>query len=266
MMWVRRRWRRLGIVAGLLILGWILFAKVDAWMARGSLRLAQQEMAQGRLEAARSRRAGLAARPGGLGGAADYWLGVCESLDGRPEAALRAFERVPAGYPFDAVGAYHEAKANLAHGRLHPAERRLEQALAQGGSGRDRLRGLLGRIYELEVRFDDLRSLFRASLAEADDPTRDLKEPSNLDLQRIPYDGLQGALEKAGRAAPEDDRVRLGKARLAIEAGRWDEAAAWLGRCREAGADAPVWRAWLLWARGSGRPDEALKAARRLGP
>src|SRR6185312_1918286 len=97
-------------------------------------------------------------------------------------------------------------------------------------------------------------------------PTRDLKELSNLDLNRLPYDGQKGALGKAGQLAPEDDRVWLGKALLAIEAGRWDEAAAWLGRCREAGADPPVWGAWLAWARGSGRPDEALEAARRLGP
>ena len=31
-------------------------------------------------------------------------------------------------------------------------------------------------------------------------------------------------------------------------------------------ADAPVWRAWIELARGSGRPDEALDAARQLGP
>src|SRR5262249_28822576 len=45
-----------------------------------------------------------------------------------------------------------------------------------------------------------------------------------------------------------------------------DEASAWLGRCREAGADAPVWRAWLEWGRGSSRPAEAVEAARQLGP
>jgi tetratricopeptide (TPR) repeat protein len=78
--------------------------------------------------------------------------------------------------------------------------------------------------------------------------------------------GLKGALEKAGQLAPQDDRVFLGKARLAIQGGRWDEASTWLGRCREACADAPVWRAWLEWARGSGRPAEAIEAAWRLGP
>jgi tetratricopeptide (TPR) repeat protein len=267
MMRMRRRRLWLVIGAGLLALAWGAFTWIDARMARGELRLAQQELARGRVEVARRRLVALAARPGALGGAAAYWLGICESLAGDPEAALRAFERLPRGYAFDPLGAYHEARANQSLGRLHDAERRLEQALDQGGGPlRDRLREMLRRIYELEVRFDDVGALFRSALAEADDPTRALKELSNLDLERLPYDGLKATLEKAGELAPGDDRVWLGKARLAIEAGRWEDAAAWLERCREAGADGPVWRAWLDWARGSGRPAEAMEAARQLGP
>jgi enediyne biosynthesis protein E4 len=266
----RRRWRWLVIGVGLpamaLALAWGAFAELSARRARGELQLAQHEIARGRLDAARRRLTGLAAHPSALGGAADHWLGVCESLAGHPDAALRAFALVPAGYAFEPIGAYHEAKANMARGRLHAAERRLAQVVGRGGPVRDQIRGLLRRIYELEVRFDDVKSLLRADLAEADDPLRDLKELSNLDLSRLPYDGLKGALEKAGQLAPEDDRVWLGKARLAIEAGRWDEANHWLTRCRRAGADPPVWRAQFEWARDSGRPDEALEAARQLGP
>jgi enediyne biosynthesis protein E4 len=262
---MRRRWRLLGIVVALVALAWSGFAQLHSWMIRGELRLAQQDIALGRLDAAHRRLVGLAARPGTMGGAAEYWLGICESLGGRPDNALRAFGRLPAGYPFDPVGAYHEAKANLSQGRLDAAERRLEQAMTLDGRGREQARGLLSHIYQMEVRFDDVRNLHRANLVRAEDPTIDLKELSNLDLKRLPYDGLKGALEKAGQLAPEDDRVWLGRARLAIEDGHWDEASTWLKRCREAGADAPVWRAWLDWARGSGRPDEALEAARRLG-
>ena len=98
MMQRRRRWRWVGIGAGLLALAWALFVQLDAWRARGELRLAQQDIAAGRLEAAHRRLTGLAARPGALDGAADYWLGVCEALGGRPDAALRAFARVPEGY------------------------------------------------------------------------------------------------------------------------------------------------------------------------
>src|SRR5580693_888022 len=106
MMQRRRRWRRVGIVAVLLAMGWALFARLDAWRARGELGLAQQEIASGRLKAAHRRLTGLAARPGELGGAAAYWLGVCEALGGHPDDALRAFARVPEGYAFDPLGAY----------------------------------------------------------------------------------------------------------------------------------------------------------------
>ena len=154
----------------------------------------------------------LAARPGALDGAANYWLGVCEALRGRTDAALRAFARVPERYVFDPLGAYLEAKANKSRGRLHDAERRLEQALAQGGPGRDQVRELLSLIYEIEVRFDDVKSLHHASLAEAQDPTRDLKELSNLDLDRLPYEGLKGALE--GTANWPQRTIESGSARL----------------------------------------------------
>ncbi|HZW32443.1 MAG TPA: FG-GAP-like repeat-containing protein, partial [Isosphaeraceae bacterium] len=265
MMRMRRRWRWLVILAGLLALGWAGYARLDTWRARGELVLARQEIARGRLERARRRLTVLSPRLGALGTAADYWLGICEGLDGRPEAALRAFARVPAGYVFEPVGAYHEAKANLSRGRLHPAERRLEEALARGGPGLDRVRDLLSHIEQIEVRFDDVKPLLYASLATAEDPIRDLKELSNFDIERLPYDGLRATLEQAGQLAPEDDRVWLGKARLAIEDGHWDEAQRWLRRCRDAGADATVWRTWLDWARGAGRPAEVLEAVRHLG-
>jgi tetratricopeptide (TPR) repeat protein len=262
----RRRWRWLVIGAGLLALAWAVFVQLDTWRARGELRLAQQEITKGRLAIAHRRLTALAARPGALDGAAAYWLGICNALGGRTDAALSAFARLPESYPFEPLGAYLEAKVNLSRGRLSAAERRLEQALAQGGAGRDQVRELLSHIYQIEVRFDDVRSLHLASLAEARDPIRDLKELANLDLSRLPYEGLKGALERAGQQAPRDERVWLGKARLGIERGDWNEASIWLQRCRAARADAPLWRAWLAWARGSGQPAEVLEALRRLEP
>ncbi len=263
---MQRRWRRLGITAVLLAIAWLLFVQLDTWRARGELRLAQQDVAQGRLEGARQRLTALASRPGAMGGAADYWLGVCEALGGHPDAALRAFARLPEGYPIDSTGAYHAAKANLAQGKLHAAERCLEQAIARGGPGLSRIRGLLSQIYQIEVRFDDVKALLQAGLTDANDLIRILKDLSNLELDRLPYDGLREALEKAGKLAPDDERVWLGKGRLAIEAGDWEQAREWLSRCRRRGADAPVWRAWIKLARSSGRVDLALDAARQLGP
>jgi tetratricopeptide (TPR) repeat protein len=263
-----RRLRRLAIVAAPLAVIWVAVAQLQAWRARGDLRRAQQEIARGELEPARLRLGKLATNPGVMGGAVDYWLGVAEALAGNSAAALRAFRRVPAGFPFDARGAVLEAQANLAQGCLHAAERRLEAVRAQGGPDQPAVRQLLGRVYRLQVRFRDVRGLLRVSLAEADNPVAVLKAATDLelDMERIPYDGLREALELAGRRAPDDDRVWLGKARLAIESGQWDTAHEWLLRCRTAGADQPVWRAILECAQGANRPEEAIEAAGHLGP
>jgi tetratricopeptide (TPR) repeat protein len=263
---MRRRWRRLGLLAGLLAAAWALVVGVGAMRARLEFRSARAEMARGRMEPARRRLAALAAaRPGALGGAVEYWLGVCEATLGDPDAALRAFARVPDEFAFDAQGAYLEARANLAHGRLRAAERRLEQALTRGGPDLEPARALLRHIYEIEVRFDDAKALLRTSLDGAPDPIRVLKELSNYEQDRVPADGLRAALGTAGHLAPEEDRVWLGLGRLAILAGRWEEAEAWLRRCLVADADAPSWRSWLEWARGAGRPEEAVRAAQHLG-
>jgi tetratricopeptide (TPR) repeat protein len=263
---MRRRWRRLGLLAGFLGAAWALIVGIETVRARLEFQRARAEIARGGLEPARRRLAALAAaRPGALGGAVEYRLGVCEATLGRPEAALRAFARVPDGYTFDAQGAYLEARANLAHGRLRAAERRLEWSLARGGPDLGPVRGLLRHIYEIEVRFDDAKDLVRAGLAGAADPIRVLRELSNYEVERVPADGLRAALEKAGGLAPEEDRVWLGLGRLAILAGRWDEAEARLRRCLVADADAPTWRSWLEWARGADRPEKAVRAARHLG-
>ena len=63
---------------------------------------------------------------------------------------------MPKGFAFGPVGAYHEARANLAQGKLLAAEQRLEQVLARGGSGVDQIRDWLGQIYQIEVRSDEL--------------------------------------------------------------------------------------------------------------
>jgi tetratricopeptide (TPR) repeat protein len=263
----RRARRRLGLLAALLALGAAALAGADAWWVRAEYGRARADLKRGRVEPALRRLSALAAaRPGALGGAVDYWLGLCESSRGHPEAALRAFGRVPEGFPFDSRGAVAEAGANLQRGRLRAAERRLEQALARGGPELAPVRALLVRVYQIEVRFDDVRALLLDGLRDAHDPAAALRQISDLELGRLPYDGLRVALEDAGRLAPDDSRVWLGKGRLALSSGRWDEAATWLRRCRDDQPDAPVWRAWIDWARGAGRPDEVAAALRHLEP
>ena len=52
-----------------------------------------------------------------------------------------------------------------------------------------------------------------------------------LDTEAFPVEGVRRFLEWAGREAPADDRVWLGRANLATRMGLYDEAASWLDRC-----------------------------------
>ena len=261
-----RRCRQLLFLAMVPALVLASYAGLGAWRVRYEVARAQEEMASGRLELARRRLADVSGRhPGALGGTIDYLLGLCEATLGRDEDALRAFARVPKALEFTTAGAYLEARANLARGHLRAAETRLEGTLTRGGPDRDRLFPLLVRVYETQARFDDVRRMLRRRLADSRDPLKVLKNLDNLDQGGHPYDGLKAALEEAGRRAPGDDRVWLGKARLALATGRWDEAFGWLRACRESCADAAVWRAWLEWARGTDRPEEAVRALEHLG-
>jgi hypothetical protein len=65
----------------------------------------------------------------------------------------------------------------------------------------------------------------------------------------IPVEVIRSDLDSAARLNPQDDRIRPGRANLAIRIGSYDEAARWLDACRgRSPADVPVWRARLDWA------------------
>ena len=81
----------------------------------------------------------------------------------------------------------------------------------------------------------------------------------------IPVEMIGSTLDQALRMVPDDDRVWLGKANLAIRVGLYDEAARWLDAClRRRPADVPVWNARLDWAVATGRLVEAREAMTHL--
>ena len=263
---MKRRWVRLGLVAGVAILAVGTYAGLSSWRVRSEFYRAKESIARGDMESARRRLASLvASRPGALGGQIDYWLGVSEAARGHDEAALSAFGRVPRGFAYEPSGAYFEARANLQKGRLRAAERRLVEALGRGGPGLNRLRTLLVRVYEVEVRFADTAGPLHDSLAEASNPVAVLSQLWSHEQPALPIETLRTALDEADRMAPDDDRVWLGRARLAISIGHWDDAETWLRRCADAPDDA-FWMARLEWARGADRPADALDALRRISP
>jgi tetratricopeptide (TPR) repeat protein len=263
-------WRPILIAFAVAVAGaaaWVGIAAIDTRRMQGELRQAQTELDRGLVHSARRRLAAVSAsRPRALHGEVDYWLGICEATAGRQQAALAAFGRVPPGFRYDARGAYLEAAASLQRGRLSAAESRLEQTLAGDELGTDSLRALLVRVYQIESRNADAALAQRGRLAGATDPAPILKDLWSIEREVPPLDSLGSTLDEAARMAPGDDRVWLGRGRLAIRAGQLGEAELWLKRCIESKADAPVWRSWLDWARAAGRPDEALRALKHIDP
>ena len=150
-------------------------------------------------------------------------------------------------------------------GRYRLAETCLERASRAGDEVAGEARRLLAHLHWITGRHGEYRRFLRREFDHTRDPAESLRLLWSLDHEPYPIEGMRQTLEKAGRMAPDDDRVWLAQADLATRSGRLDEAGAWLTRCEQAHpTDSAVWRARLEWAQAAGRPDELLRAARHL--
>ncbi len=76
-----------------------------------------------------------------------------------------------------------------------------------------------------------------------------------------PVETIRGFLDGASNLAPDDDRVWLGRANLAIRSGDHDEADRLLDACQaRRPEDVPVWRARLNWGIATNRIDVVTQA------
>ena len=148
-------------------------------------------------------------------------------------------------------GAYHEAKANLTQGKLHAAERRLEQALARGGPGLDQVRDLLGHIYQIEVRFDDAKVL-----APCQSRGREGPDP-RLERTEQPRAGSAAVLRPARSAGEGRPTGAGGRPCLARQGPTGDRSRPLGGGARMATA----LRAWNVLMRRCGGPGSSWHAA-----
>ena len=86
-----------------------------------------------------------------------------------------------------------------------------------------------------------------------------------LALKPNPVNDARAYLESAAGLAPDDDRVWLGRANLAIRTGTSDEARRWLDACLERRPeDVPVWRARLSWGMATDQLEVARQALKHL--
>ena len=85
------------------------------------------------------------------------------------------------------------------------------------------------------------------------------------DFSPPPVEAVRTALERAASLAPDDDRVWLGRANLAIRTGVYDEAQKWLDAClARRPDDAPLWRARLELGMATNRADVVEQANAHL--
>jgi tetratricopeptide (TPR) repeat protein len=251
----RRQWAfALALGLGVIVTAWGAAAVVAAWRHQSELERVRRLLASNRFAEARP---WLARQPPDPEVA--YWLGICEHAAGRPGAALETWKRIPLASPFGTRAALAQAQTLVGDfGRFAAAEPLLEAA--RHGE-RPEARVALYALTQLafyEGRHDEMRRLLQDGWSHSADPAGDLRDLWRIDGAAVSLDEVRGAVERAGGLAPDDDRVWLARAHLAILTGRSEEARTWLDQClRSRPADPAVWRARLRWARACDAPDEA---------
>ena len=196
-----------------------------------------------------------------------YRRGVCEHAVGNVQEALLTWDGLD---PKDLWG----ARAGLARartlvgdfGRFADAETTLERLVREAPvEVREEARQTLSELYFREGRRDAIRKLIERSWKNSKDPVVDLKDFWKIDSAPTLIEKIQQEVTRAGTLAPDDDRVWLAKANLGIQTGRFDEARAFLVRCRERRPDDPaVWRASLALARAEGDLPSVFQAEEKL--
>jgi enediyne biosynthesis protein E4 len=254
---------------GLIWLGWSWWA---AWRYRTAMSAVDLAMAAGRFGvAARQLEKLLAWRPDS--DEAAYVLGICEQTLRRNQAAEDAWARV-------APGSLFSHRAILAHmrllhdsGRLAAAEQLIIDAALDPRADRTDLLILLVPIYSQVGRSEDAerliedrwKHLYEIGEATPDESIKLVRLHIELTWKAPSVDSLRVYLDQVGRLAPDDDRVWLGRANLAIQTGAYDDAKRWLDAClRRRPEDAAVWRARLNWGIASNRIDAVEQALKHV--
>jgi enediyne biosynthesis protein E4 len=255
---VPRRWRR--VLVPVILLALLFLSGVWRWW---DVQTDQRTMAAIRDEidnghsgvAVRELNALLDRKPGS--DEAAFLLGTCEMAQGRMEEADRAFARVPPDSHFAPQAILGRVQLQMERGRFAEAEKLILDALNDPRVDRSGMPLLLGPIYAQQSRLAETLWLIEASweaLNQAGEGASDqainlIRAHRDLEMNPVPIDVIRSALDQAGRSAPDDDRVWLGKANLALRVGSYDEASKWIDACLERRPrDSRVWRARLDWA------------------
>jgi enediyne biosynthesis protein E4 len=255
-------WRPRMIWLGLAALIALPAAFCAFWWYQAELRRVEFELKLGQHRSARARLSMLAML-GLKSTELDYWRGVCAEAEGRVEEALAIWGRIRPGSTRFANAVLRRARLAIDQGRLALAEETLSDVSFPVGSPACELHEImLQQVYLFTGRSDDLRRRKQKEWAGARDKADVLRKHWQIDeIRSFPVGALEFRLQEAGRTAPDDDRVWLGRAYLALCTAKFDEANTWLKKCLSRRPDDPaIWRAYLEWAMASGQVTEAILA------
>ncbi len=191
-----------------------------------------------------------------------YRIGLCERSLGRVKNAEIAWRKVSATSPFRARASLEGAKLALTQGRLAEAEEILER-----GDGIKTFEGakLLARILQVEGRIDDVKRLYQNTWNPWDDPVGVLSELWKLDVEAFPLQRTESYLNQLARDAPDDDRILLARANLALVRGDYAEARKKLDECeRRRPNDVAVWKTKLKVALATDAIAETIAASKNI--
>ena len=193
---------------------------------------------------------------------------MCEERLGRHEAAAAAWSRVPLKSRLGASAAIARARTLVNDlGRFADAEPVLTAAMAQFGARAVDFRYALNELLYWEGRHDEMRRLLEDGWNASADKAGDLQDLWLIDSAVVMIDPIRAAVERAAARAPDDDRVWLAQANLALLSGRLPEARRWLDDCWKRRPDDPVvWRARLRWARSAEASTRLAERSRTCPP
>jgi YD repeat-containing protein len=263
-----RRWISWSCLAGsLLVLGWGAARTFAEWRFQAGLGQAKADIAARRFDAARRWLADRSpGRPECL--EATYLLGACERALDHPEAAVLAYARVPLSSPLGLDAALARAQTLIEDlGRYSEAEAVLTAAAAdpRRSPAAARIRYALTQLLYWQGRLEEMRRLLQDRWDRSPDRAGDLYDLWLIDHAALTLEQVRASVDQAARRAPDDDRVWLARAHVALQAGRFADAAHWLDDCLRRRPDDPaVWRARLRLAQATDRVDAARAALSHL--
>ncbi len=270
----RRRWRRLLL---LFLAAGLIWCGGRAWWTGRRYRTAMAEIEEdivaARFGTASRKLVKLLSWMPDADGKLAYLLGSCELGRGRSQAADEAWTRV-------APGSAYSERAILARmglcqdsGRLADAEQLIRDAAEDPRNERTALLISLVPLYIQEGRIDEAQRLIETRWEHENETGHGASDAAiklvrlhiELTLKPTPVETVRAFLDQAAGLVPDDDRVWLGRANLAIRTGSYDEAKRWLDACQQRRPDdVPIWRARLSWGVATNRLDVVEQALTHL--